>query len=163
MSAISPLASKDFIVADKILQLRSQVCALVMFYSTRCPACTDALPVFKAITSTVQGCRYGMINVTNEPDVVYMSKQTANEIRYVPIIVLYYQGKPVLQYTGKITIEDLRKFLMSTLTQLANGGSRPKQAPVKPEETIPAYAGGKPVCRGDVCYLNFDTAYEKKS
>lgn len=135
--------------------------SLILFYSTHCTHCQTLIPIFKKLPGTINGCQFGMINVSSNRNVVEMSQDTVAPIKYVPYIVLYINGKPFMVYKGPYQESEIRNFVVEVANNVQKKQQFSKEK-VK-EETpggIPAYCIGKPLCGNDkVCYLVFDTAY----
>lgn len=171
MNGLLFLSSEDFIPVDtdqgKLLCTSSLTngMLLVLFYSTQCEHCKKAIPVFKELPRLIQGCSFGMINVSTNAKVVHMSKTTIAPIQYVPLIVLYINGSPSYKYKGIITITEIQKFIIEMSSKLQTRQQFVKQSDeltTKSVKEIPAYCEGMPYCDEDVCYLEFDDAYQGK-
>jgi len=107
------------------------------------------------------GCQFGMINVTLDKDIVQKSMSTIAPIKYVPLIILFVQGKPFIRYDGPQDEAEIRKFLTEVSSKLKTKGNFSSD---KVKETsgreIPAYTVGHPLYGQDnVSYLEFDEAY----
>ena len=146
--------------------------SLLYFYSTQCVHCQKMIPLYKKLPSMVQGCQFGMINISNNKQLVYRSQSTTTALKYVPYIVLYIHGKPFMRYDGPHKLNEIRRFILEVHNDLKHKQKfsqkkEMKQARLvkKKENTIPAYTIGKPLCgnENDVCYLEFVTAYKKKA
>jgi hypothetical protein len=102
-----------------------------------------------------------------------MSQTTIAPIKYVPFVVLYVNGKPFMIYKGPHDEGEIRKFVVEIANNIqkrqqfskredvpqGGGGQEAGNVP----EKIPEYCLGKPICGNDkVCYLEFNTAYNKK-
>lgn len=174
MSGLLFLQSDDFYV-DKgqkgnILCHGIKGLSLVLFYSTACTFCQKFIPMFKTMPGKINGCQFGMINVSKNKDIVFMSKETLSPIKYVPYIILYVQGKPFVRYDGPHDEGEILKFIMEVAGKLnkerfaANAAATTSNINniKETKNEIPAYTIGKPLCGEDgVCYLEFDDAYKK--
>lgn len=135
--------------------------SLILFYSTFCTYCQSFIPIFKRLPGTINGCQFGMINVSTNKAVVQLSQNTIAPIKYVPYIVLYINGKPFMVYKGPSDENEIRNFVVEVANNVQKKQQFSKEK-VKEDapEGIPAYCIGKPVCGNDkVCYLNFVSAY----
>lgn len=165
MSALLFLSNENFGIRKE--QGESVLCnnikgfSLILFYSTQCKFCKDLIPVFKKLPGTIGGCTFGMINVSNNKQCVNMSLQTKAPIKYVPFIVLYVDGRPLVQYDGKHTISDIRQFVLDTAKQFRLKRNFTKSFTTSEKPKIPAYCTGQPVCSDGVCYVDFKDAYNK--
>lgn len=141
--------------------------SLIMFYSTQCSHCQTLIPIFKKLPGTVGHCQFGMVNVGANRKCVEMSKQTIVPIEYVPLIILYINGKPFMRYPKNYayTMENLQKFVVD----IANYTTKKQQFSKEKmkggnQNEVPEYLVdiGVPLCGDDkVCYLEYDGAYDK--
>jgi hypothetical protein len=123
-----------------------------------------------------------MVNVNRNMSVVERSKNTIAPISYVPDVLLYVNGMPYIRYDGPHDINHIKDFIVSIYQKVqktAFMGSKENtegasyqgqefhesmEEPQKnPQDVIPAYTIGKPMCgdmkKDGVCYLNFQKAY----
>lgn len=169
MSSIMFLNSDDFKVQDGTLTCAlNKGLALILFYSTECPHCRPILPMFRAMPTVLHGCQYAIVNISNNQRLVQKAQPTTTPIKYVPDVLLYYNGRPVFKYSSKYSVEELKNFVitmsqkldkkkpMSNGAQAESGGAAPPK-----EKEIPAYTVGIPMCSDDVCYISYDTAYKE--
>ncbi len=153
MSALLFLNDEHFkITDDKVLGINIKGIILVLFYSNVCPdcKCLPFIPIFKSMPRTI-GCQFGIINISTNRAIIEMSKNTQMPIRFVPYVVLYVNGKPVMSYDGPPSEEDIRAFILHVLES-----NKTKQQFVVPEpdtkvssnatptSVIPGYTIGKP-------------------
>jgi hypothetical protein len=90
-----------------------------------------------------------------------MSKETICEIKYVPYIVLYFNGKPYIRYDGPYDAREVANFVIEISTKLQNKEQFVSDR-IKPQEkSIPAYCVGTPISER-ISYLHFEEAYTKK-
>ena len=138
--------------------------SLILFYSTQCDHCHAIIPLFKQLPQYVQGCKFGILNVSKNNKLVELSKDTIAPLEYVPYIILYTNGKPFMRYEGKPDIESIKDFILDVQKNLKHKEQFTvnKEKPVE-KPHIPAYTIGKPVSgNGDKrCYLDFNIAYKK--
>ncbi len=149
--------------------------SLVLFFSTQCKYCHQFIPIFKKLPGTVGGCQFGMINISTNRTVVEKSKNTISPLTYVPYIVLYVNGQPIVSYDGPASENDIRKFVLDMVESLQTKqqfipNPNQNQNPNRPrpledltennniENHIPAYTIGRPK-DSDKCYLSWDSAY----
>lgn len=135
--------------------------SLVLFYSGQCPNCPPYAQAFKALPGTIDGCQFAMANATDR-DIRAMSRGTLTELKYVPYILLYSDGRPLVKYGGPPDPRTILRFIVD----MANQVQKPNQSFTSnpriqedPSGGIPKYSLGKPVCGDDVCYFEFDDAY----
>lgn len=168
MSNLLFLDRKHFRVVDgpnnnKLLGMNVLGFSMVLFYSKKCSHCHTFIPIFKQIPKTISGCKFAMINVSNNPEVAKMSESTITPITYVPYIIFYINGKPFMRYDGPRTEQAIKNFIIEVSKKLKNKqyfskiqnftSSHPDQ------EEIPPYCIATPKCDGESCYLDYDDAY----
>ncbi len=140
--------------------------SLILMYSTKCQHCQRLIPIFKRLPGTIGGCQFGMINVSQETDIVLMSRNSISPIKYVPLIILYVNGKPFIRYDGPHTEENIRQFLMEVTSKLQakekfSNAEKSKDGGKNSRE-IPEYTVGFPLYGDeDEFYLEFEEAYPK--
>ena len=143
--------------------------ALIFFYSTNCTHCQSLIPNYKKLPSSVGGCTFGMVNINASSGVVTKSKTTNAPIRYVPLIVLYINGKPFMRYDGPQEFESIKRFVIEIAQEISKNGGKVKQQKqnlTKQAPQVPAYTIGQPKNSGPrnaVAYGAFDSVYGKKN
>ena len=109
--------------------------SLIFFYSTECQHCEKCVPIIKGLPSTLGGCKFGMINVSNNKHVVTKSQGTKTQITYVPLIILYIDGMPYLQYNGPHETEPITKFIIEASQMYKSEQSKSGQTQQTTEQT----------------------------
>lgn len=145
--------------------------SLILMYATKCEFCRRLIPIFKRLPGSIGGCQFGMINIEAERDIVRLSMNSLVPITYVPLIVLFVNGKPFIRYDGPHEESDIRAFLIDVTNRLQtkerfsasatgqNGTS--KQTPH--QRDIPAFTIGHPLWgEEDDIYKEFEEAYPGK-
>lgn len=168
-------------VKGKLLCTSIQGMSLLMFYSNRCPHSLKLLSVFKALPSSVPGCKIGVVDLDRDKRVIEMSKETITQITYVPYILLYINGKPFTNYNGGHTLDEIRTFIITVANQIntkqafasapsssannqqqartgnsARGETEHKGSSVLGQRKIVKKienSEGIPICAGQVCYV----------
>ena len=171
MSGLLFLTSEDFntqrCVKGPIMCTNIQGFSLILFYSTECTHCQSLIPIFKRMPGSVGGCQFGMINVSHNKQCVMMSRNTIAPIKVVPYIVLFINGKPHMRYNGPYVAEEIGRFIVEVARSVQKEETTEKNEKIKedPRGGIPAYTIGHPLCGSDdnVCYLDFDEAYNKEN
>lgn len=145
---------------------------LLLFYAKTCVHCQNIIPVFKQLPGTIGGCQFGTVNIGVNKQLIDVSKNTTTPIKYVPLILLYYNGKPVMSFKSHnqiVTENELRKFIIDVSKSLQQKQSfqqpqtQQSQQPPQQQSQIPQYTIGIPLQGvGNVCYLDFVEAYDKK-
>lgn len=168
MTGLLFLSSDDFNVSKgvkgNILCNEIPGLALILFYSTECVHCHNLIPMYKTLPGSVNGCQFGMINVSTNKKCVMLSKDTLCPIEYVPLIILYADGRPYMRYNGPPDSGEIKKFIMEVASKLRNKqkftNENVKNIKNGSVKQIPEYSVGVPLCGQDnVCYLLFDKAY----
>ena len=168
MSGLLFLTSDDFHIAKgtkgNIMCNNIPGFSLILFYSTQCGHCQSFIPVFKRLPSTVGGCQFGMINVSQNRNCVIMSRDTIAPIKVVPYILLFVNGRPYMRYQGPHAPQEIGRFIVEVADKIKNqeqSTEKNDNIAENPRGTIPAYTIGKPLYGPDdkVCYLEFDGAY----
>lgn len=138
--------------------------ALILFYSPQCPHSNRLIPVFKRLPGTIGGCQFGLLNVSTNKNCVRMSKNTIVPIKYVPLLILYINGRPFIKYNGVQEENDIKSFILQVAKQMNNKQKFSSNSNIKenPRGGIPEYSIGHPLYGIDnVTYLEFEEAYEK--
>ena len=172
MNNLYHLTSNDFYIeptADgkKVMCMDSRGLFLVMFHANpdRCQHCEETLPEFRKLPQRMGNCKFALVNLNANPDLVKMSKMTKAPIEYVPFIVLYVNGRPFLKYEGDRTLPAFMEFLQEVMQKLQSKQSFIENKNYKIESEIPPYTVGIPysvVCDNDkgICYLSTSEAYK---
>lgn len=171
MSALLYLSSKDFDVVQgqkgRVMCNRIRGFSLLLFFSNACHHCGDLIPIFKKLPGTISGCQFGLINVSADKNCVAMSRGTLSEIQYVPYIVMYVDGKPVMKYAGPYDITEIKRFVLEVSKRIKSKQTFANNSAVTkdPRGGIPAYTLGKPLYGPDskICYLKWNHAYTANS
>ena len=166
MQGLLFLTAQDFLTQNdktgNLLCINMDGLALVLFYSTKCDHCHTLMPIYKQLPSVVSGCKFCMINVTNNKQVVQMSKNTVAPLTYVPYMILYVNGKPFMRYDGPHDINEIQRFIVEVSKKVTSQQfMKVEEEKEEVKDDIPAYCVGKPYGGKKVCYLGYDSAYEK--
>lgn len=123
MSGILFLGSDDFCV--RAGENGNMLClsgwkglTLIMFYSKECKFCDNLILKFKQLPTIVNGCKFGMVCVNRNMDVVEKSKNTISPIEYVPDVILFVDGIPYIRYDGPHEIGDIKNFIFTVYERL---------------------------------------------
>lgn len=167
MSGLLFLTSDDFTVnrgtKGSILCNKIPGFSLILFYSTQCSHCIQLIPTFKSLPGTIGGCQFGMINVSTNKRCVKMAKNTIVPIQYVPLLILYINGRPFIKYNGRYESNDIKTFILEVANKVNNKQKFSNENVAEdPRGTIPDYSIGHPLYGLDnVIYLEFESAYEE--
>jgi hypothetical protein len=167
MSGLLFLTYEDFFIGKgtdgPILCNQIKGLSLILFYSTQCTYCQKFIPIFKRMPGSINGCQFGMINVSQNKQCVLMSKETIAPITYVPYIILYVNGKPYMVYNGPYDENEIKRFVIEVANSIMKRQKMDSEDKVKRVgKSIPEFTIGIPLCGEDErCYLEFDDAYHK--
>lgn len=156
MSSLLFLSTDDFMLSKgengDVLHHDIRGFSLILFYSKQCVYCQQIIPVFKRLPEIVTGCQFGMVNVSINKSLIGMSMKSITPIKYVPLLILYINGRPYMLYKGPPEENDIRRFILEVSNAVQESGF----SQVTKERGIPAYTIGTPLCGdGDVCYWEF--------
>lgn len=166
MNGLLFLNSNDFSVQEgvkgKIMCTNIQGFSLIFFYSSSCVHCETLKPIFKKLPGYVSGCRFGMINISQNKKCILLSRETIAPIKEVPYVILYVNGRPHMRYRGPHDITELTRFIKEVADNVNSQKNQQQERMMQSEvSSIPEYTIGRPLCGPDdnVCYLEFDNAY----
>ena len=145
--------------SDNLVCPKARGLLILLFYSTSCPHCGPARQHFNGVASQfMQGnCKFGMMNITQNPRVTQMARASKTPIKYVPYVMAFFNGRPLAICSTACTAQNLIQFVRRCFDSLK--GQVDAFGSAKKEDEIPAYAMGRPVCEDGVCYLTYDDAY----
>lgn len=111
---------------------------LIMFYSKECKFCDNLILKFKQLPTIVNGCKFGMVCVNRNMDVVEKSKNTISPIEYVPDMILFVDGVPYIRYDGAHDIDSIRNFILTVYERLrktcfSEQSNQQQQQPAQPQ------------------------------
>ncbi len=168
------LTPNDFTVrSGELFRVNNQGYSFVFYFTTDCKWCDDVKPAFNYLSKMIRGVNFAYMDAKqNNWQVVKMSEQTRMPITYVPLLLLFGNGKPIGQYfpdedNPQNNIPKMQNFIISNTrqqnnqqVQSASGSSNAPQKEEGPE--IPPYSIGIPgnLASRKVCKL-FDSAYNK--
>lgn len=164
------LTPEDFFIANGELHLKAQGYAFIFFMSKNCGFCDDVKPAFNRLSQMIQGCTFAYMDVDQkQQQLVQMSYQTANPIQYVPLLLLYINGRRVGQFfpdeeNPNNNLQKMTNFILSTTKQPTQSGASSSQKKEETESGIPKYSIGIPgnLASKRVCYFGYEQAYNKK-
>lgn len=168
MNSIIKLRSDDFNIEQgnkgSVLCNGIKGLSLCLFWSPECNICKILEPSYRKLPSIINNCRFCSINISDNKNVISLSRETIAPIEFVPYIVFYVNGRPFLQYDDEANIEKLLNFIVYA-TKLVESKKAFIDKGVKVESDIPPYSVAKPYadfkCEGDFCYLTYADAYGK--
>lgn len=169
MNSIIFLSEQDFTIQQgkkgNVLCNNLPGISLVLFFSNKCPHCSDVFPVFKVLPQRVPECQFALLNISTNVNVARMSQRTIAPISHVPFIILYVNGRPAMKYNGEKSLQAISGFVNEVLSRIQNKKNFLSNIKVEHGDAdIPEYSVGIPfnmVCEGEQCYLTFNEAYRK--
>jgi thioredoxin-like negative regulator of GroEL len=164
MSGLLFLSSDDFSLGEtpkgKILCNKLRGFSLVFFYSTQCTYCQTFIQNYKKMPEMVNGCQFGLINISKNKEIVFMSRDTISPLQYVPYIILYNDGKPIVRYDGPHDPKELAVFIYEMAKKIQESKQVvPNNTTIKEDPKTGFIAYTPSTGRSDeikVCYLNFE-------
>lgn len=127
--------------------------SVLLFYSNRCVHCQQTYPIFMQLPKIVNGCQFGVVNASTNRRLIEMARQTTCPINYVPLIILYINGRPYMKYDGPKTEVDIKNFIIHASNTVHESGF----SKVTKERSIPQYTVGHPLYgETEVTYLDFN-------
>ena len=169
MSSLFLLSAREFSIKNTEqqgpqLHTRIPGVSLVLFYSKSCSFCQTLIPIFKNLPSKVNGVHFAMANISADGGRLQkMSEATQSKFTYVPLLVLYVNGVPYMEYKGPKTLENMAKFVFEVSQKLEKNQDFSFGRVCKnPNSNIPGYCAGQNEQDDDVCFLTYDEAYGNK-
>lgn len=84
--------------------------SVVLFYSAHCEHCTKLIPIFKRMPGHITGVQFAL-SLVNQA-IATLSKKTIAPIQYVPLIILFVNGRPFIRYDGAFTEHEIKSFII---------------------------------------------------
>ena len=144
MTSIQFLDSSNFSKAkDGSLLCSIPKYALVLFWSTNCPHCTQVKEIIQGMNNNMNGCTFGMCNLDENKECIDMIVSSGIEMSYVPFIVFFANQKPYMVYSGPPREDTMIKFIVEVSnayreevqsrkgTQRLTDGSTETRTPIK--------------------------------
>lgn len=150
----------------KILCNNQKGLCLVLFHAdaSQCAHCEETIPEFKKLPYRMPGVKFALCNVNKDRDIVKLSAGTNTSLEYVPYLVLYANGRPIMRYDGERKLQSMLEFLTDVVNRLQNQKSFSENKNVRVESDVTTYQTGKEYnlhCDPDrgICYLQQGEAY----
>ena len=167
MSGLLFCTNEDFFIQNikdqNVLSCNIDGFSFILFYSTQCKFCKQLVPIFKSLPGTIGGCKFGMLNISKNKEIIQKSIHSSTEIKYVPLMILYIDGKPFMRYDGPLDKQSILEFIVNVANSIQDkqNFSENKEI-VQPKKEIPEYCIGRPLCgKNNRCYVKYDNAYQK--
>lgn len=93
------LTSKDFtVINSELVLINSRGFSLVFFSAQHCSYCDEFKPYFDFVSARVTGCNFFFCDMSQEKQLEQMSQYTKTPITYVPLVLLFANGKIINQF-----------------------------------------------------------------
>lgn len=164
------LTPNDFAIQNgELVKLNDQGYSFVFLFTNDCKWCDDVKPAFNYLSKMIRGVNFAYMDVAqNNWHLRDMSLRTRTPIEYVPLLLLFANGRQIAQFfqdednpqnnipkMQQFIINNTRRQPQSTRIQTATGPSQGTE--------IPPYTIGIPgnLASRKVCKL-YDNAYVKQ-
>ena len=146
---------------------------LVMFYSTQCEYCDQAIPELSRLSRHLREnnlpIQVAICDVGKNRAVIKEAADTVDPIKYVPYTVIYLKDRPYVRYNGNKVAEEMFKYLIEVMRRIdtrqqfvKSDSKTQQQQDEEKEEQDQAVPGiGIPyntVTEQSVCYLTNEEA-----
>lgn len=145
-------------------KIQSEV-TFCLFFQDKCRPCELLIPIFKNLAKLYPNVQFTLVNLSNNPSLIEDSQNTVLPFESTPILILYWNRIPFIQYNGDKSLQALSVFLSQMLSRLPRKGFAKGK---KVETTEIAYydnkngmvnKGGKPIEYNVVCDLDKNICY----
>lgn len=170
MAGISYFTPEDFYIGQgqrgPLLCIKDNRLTLVFFFSNRCQSCAQFSEVILNCPGNIVGAQFAMVNVAQRDLAIYkMSLGTIMALDTVPFIVLYFNGKPYMRYSGAPNIREIATFINDLSVRIKSSAPVNKdigmcKVPADSKARIPAYCVGRPADDDDN-FSTYGAAYGK--
>lgn len=164
MSVVYLLPDDFHVTQNNELANRLPKFSLVFFTSANCVYCKDVLPAFVAVSSTIRGCTFALMDVDQAGmGVVRMAERTKTPITYVPYVVMYVSGIPLAVFdpdeeNPSANFGRLKNFIIDHANSVRAGR---KAGPLQQQQKTCDTSIGRAICGPrKVCYFKDCDAYK---
>lgn len=126
MNNLLYLGEQEFYV-DKgtkgpVICTQQQGVIFVMFHANpgQCQFCDIAKPEFMKLAQIIAGAKFGLCNLMQCANLVERSQRTIMPLRNVPLFILFYNGRPFINYSGEKQLKHFARFMQEMLQRLSN-------------------------------------------
>lgn len=173
------LTPNDFAIQNgELVKPNDQGYSFVFLFTNDCRWCDDVKPAFNYLSRMIRGVNFAYMDVAqNNWQLRDMSLRTGTPIEYVPLLILFANGRQIAQFfqdedNPQNNIPKMQNFIIFNTRQQQSqstrirkaGGSSSGAGPSQGGSDIPAYSIGIPgnLASRKVCKL-YDNAYVKKN
>ncbi|UUT40443.1 thioredoxin 2 [carnivorous sponge associated iridovirus] len=160
------LTPNDFAIQNgELVRHNDQGYSFVFFFTNDCTWCDDVKPAFNYLSKMIRGVNFAYMDVAqNNWRLRDMSFRTRTPIKYVPLLLLFANGRQIGQFSQdednpKNNIAKMQRFIMINTQRQGQStrGADPSS------DDIPPYSIGIPgnLAARKVCKL-YDNAYMKQ-
>jgi thiol-disulfide isomerase/thioredoxin len=144
---------------------------LVMFYSTQCEYCDQAIPELARLSRHLREnnlpIQVAICDVGKNRVVIKEASETVDPIKYVPYTVIYLKDRPYVRYNGNKVAEEMFKYLIEVMRRIdtrqqfvkadSRGGATEEEEK-EPEQSSGLGIPYNTVTEQSVCYLTNEEA-----
>lgn len=95
---------------------------LVMFYSTQCEYCDQAMPELSRLSRHLREnnlpIQVAVCDVGKNRSIIKESAETVDPIKFVPYTVIYLKDRPYVRYNGNKVAEEMFKYLIEVMRRI---------------------------------------------
>ena len=162
------LTPTDFTIQNgELVKINDQGYTFVFFYTSNCIWCKEIAPIFLSISNLINGVNFAYMDVSLENwKIRDMSLRTNSHIDYVPLFILYVNGRKKAQFfqdeeNVQNNFSKMQNFIMYNTQQQQS--TRIRGAFNHENSEIPPYSIGIPgnLASRKVCKI-YNNAYMKK-
>lgn len=85
--------------------------SIVMYKAENCELCRYMTEPFNQLSKKYGMWKFCMVDLMKNKNLIKMAEETLTQIKAVPLILIYYNGLPFLEYQGNIDPREFDKFL----------------------------------------------------
>ena len=167
------LTPNDFAIQDgELVKPNDQGYLFVFLFTNDCLWCDDVKPAFNIVSKMIRGVNFAYMDVAqNNYQLRNMSIRTTTPIDYVPLLLLFRNGRKIAQFfqdedNPQNNIHKMQNFIMANTREHQStrirGAVRGSGSAGPSQGDIPAYSIGIPgnLASRKVCKL-YENAYVK--
>jgi len=161
------LTPNDFAIQNgELVKLNDQGYSFVFFLTNDCVYCADVKPAFNYLSKMIRGVNFAYMDVNqNNNKLPNMSLRTTSPIEYVPLLLLFANGRKIAQFfqdevKPENNIQKMQQFIINNTRPQST--QQPQSTTSQPSN-IPPYTIGIPgnLASRKVCKL-YENAYIKQ-
>lgn len=91
-----------------------------LFFSNKCPHCHTMKEILKELNQLVNGCKFAMVNLDDNRNLILKSQKTNCNIEFVPFLVFFVKNEPHMIYSGSPDKDSVLKFIIDVSNNTIN-------------------------------------------